>query len=291
MPRVSVDGMKFYYQQAGQGPDVVLIHGVTGNMAIWPLINLIDVLATEFRVTAYDMRGHGYSDTPLTDYTSADMAHDLKKLQDALGLGPMYLLGHSFGGVVATHMAVLYPDAVAGMILSDPSFPALRHLEEKVTEWHGWVDYVQQSRRAGLTVSAEAWYDVDDLLKQCANLPAEFEQTFDAEVGPGALRRLKRLAVTTCGRDASEVAGLTAAAIASIRHPVIALYGERSPFLNTCRYLEDNLVNCKVVLVPGGEHRAHEESPAAYVELVQRSFRDLVHFSGSWEFAAEAATR
>jgi len=51
MPRVSVEGMKFYYQQAGEGPDVVLLHGVTGNMAIWPLINLMPTLAADFRVT------------------------------------------------------------------------------------------------------------------------------------------------------------------------------------------------------------------------------------------------
>jgi len=58
MPRLTVEGMKFYYQQAGEGPDVVLLHGVTGNMAIWPLIGLIPALAADFRVTAYDLRGH-----------------------------------------------------------------------------------------------------------------------------------------------------------------------------------------------------------------------------------------
>ncbi len=68
MPRVTVEGMKFYYQQAGEGPDVVLLHGVSGNMAIWPLINLMPALAANFRVTAYDLRGHGYSDTPPSGY-------------------------------------------------------------------------------------------------------------------------------------------------------------------------------------------------------------------------------
>src|SRR5579884_1398705 len=99
MPRVTIDGMKFYYQQAGSGPDVVLLHGVTGNLAIWPLINMTQTLAADFRVTAYDLRGHGYSDTPATGYTSADMATDLVKIKEALGLGPLWVLGHSFGGV------------------------------------------------------------------------------------------------------------------------------------------------------------------------------------------------
>src|SRR6185437_3122599 len=160
MPRVSVEGMRFYYQQAGEGQDVVLLHGVTGNMAVWPLINMLPTLAADFRVTAYDLRGHGYSDTPPSGYTSADMAGDLVKLQRALGLGPMYVLGHSYGGVVALHAAVLHPEAVAGLVLSDPYFPGLRHLETDIGQWTGWHEYAEQASRAGIEVSAENWFDV-----------------------------------------------------------------------------------------------------------------------------------
>src|SRR5262245_10518823 len=153
MPRVAIDTLKFYYQQAGQGPDVVLLHGVSGNMAIWPLINLIQTLSADFRVTAYDLRGHGYSDTPPTGYTSADMAGDLLKIKKALGLGPLFVLGHSFGGVVAHHAAVLDPEAVTGLILSDPLYPALRHLETGMIQWSGWLEYKQQAERAGLEIT------------------------------------------------------------------------------------------------------------------------------------------
>ena len=275
MPRVSVEGMKFYYQQAGEGPDVVLLHGVTGNMAIWPLINLLPTLAADFRVTAYDLRGHGYSDTPPAGYTSADMAGDLVKIQQALGLGPMYVLGHSFGGVIALHAAVLYPDAIAGLILSDPYFPGLRHLETCLSEWSGWQEYKEQAGRAGLHVSEEDWFDVGQLFKQTANLPPERHEMFRKELGLAAMDRLRRLAATTCGEDVKAVAGLTAERIASVRHPAIALYGENSPFLATCRYLEENLTDCRVALVPDAKHRAHEENPAGYVALVQQHLRHL----------------
>jgi pimeloyl-ACP methyl ester carboxylesterase len=275
MPRVSVEGMKFYYQQAGEGPDVVLLHGVTGNMAIWPLINLMPTLATDFRVTAYDLRGHGYSDTPPTGYTSADMAGDLVKIQQALGLGPMYVLGHSYGGVIALHAAVLYPDAIAGLILSDPYFPGLRHLETSLSGWSGWQEYKEQAGRAGLQVSEEDWFDVGQLFKQTANLPPERQEMFRKELGLAAMDRLTRLAATTCGADVKAVAGLTAERISSVRHPAIALYGENSPFLATCRYLEANLANCRVALVSDAKHRAHEENPAGYVALVQQLLREF----------------
>jgi pimeloyl-ACP methyl ester carboxylesterase len=275
MPRVTVEGMKFYYQQAGQGPDVVLLHGVTGNMAIWPLINLVSELATDFRVTAYDLRGHGYSDTPPTGYTSADMAGDLVRIQETLGLGPMYVLGHSYGGVIAAHAAVLNPEAIAGLILSDPYFPGLRHLETNVGQWSGWLEYKEQANRAGLEVTEEDWFDVGQLFQQTANLPPERLEMFRKELGLAAMDRLTRLAATTCGDDVKAVAGLTAERIGSITQPTVALYGVESPFLATCRYLERNLAHCRIAIVPHAKHRAHEENPASYVSLVARHLREM----------------
>ncbi len=283
MPRVSIDGMKFFYQQAGQGPDVVLIHGITGNMAIWPLIDLINGLVTDFRVTYYDLRGHGYSDTPLWGYTSADMALDLRKLQKALGLGPSFLLGHSFGGVIALHTAVLYPEMAAGVILSDPYFPGLRHLEDNVPLWSGWQEYKEDSARAGLEISDDAWFDVGDVLRQAAGLPPERRAMFEKELGGAALQRLVRLAATTCGEDVQAVAGLTAERIVSVEQPVLALYGEHSPFLSTARFLEENLPNCKLALVPGAQHRAHEENAAGYVEAVHKHLREMAGIDGVWD--------
>jgi pimeloyl-ACP methyl ester carboxylesterase len=275
MPFIRVEGLKVYYQQAGEGPDVVLIHGITGNMAIWPLSDVIRTLSADFRVTYYDLRGHGYSDTPPAGYTSADMACDLHGLQQALGLGPSYLLGHSFGGVIALHAAVLYPEVVRGVIVSDPYFPGLRHLENGVPQWSGWQEYKEQSARAGLTIRDDAWFDVGDVLRQAATLSPERRAMFEKALGAPALQRLVRLAATTCGGDVQLVAGLTAERIITVAQPVVALYGEHSPFLATCRFLEQNLPRCTAVLVPGGKHRAHEESPAAYVELVCKHLRAM----------------
>src|SRR3954449_1244591 len=107
MPELIANGVRFHYQQSGQGPDVVLLHAVTSNLAVWLFTGLPDALAGEFRVTAYDFRGHGASDVTPAGYTSAAMADDYRRLHAALGLGPALLVGHSFGAVVATHAAVL----------------------------------------------------------------------------------------------------------------------------------------------------------------------------------------
>ena len=63
----------FHVQQAGTGPDVVLIHGLTGDLSIWFLSRAMPSLGETHRVTAYDLRGHGYSDAPATDTRRSTM--------------------------------------------------------------------------------------------------------------------------------------------------------------------------------------------------------------------------
>src|SRR5262249_42678133 len=100
MPQLTVNGADLNYLQVGQRPDVLLVHAVTSNLSVWLFIGLVDKLVRDgFRVTAYDLRGHGLSEATPAGYTSAAMAEDLHQLHAALGLGPAYLVGHSFGAV------------------------------------------------------------------------------------------------------------------------------------------------------------------------------------------------
>src|SRR4051812_47072954 len=103
MPIFAPNRLQQHYQQAGTRPDVVLIHGLTGDLSLWFLSQTIQTLSATRRVTAYDLRGHGYSDAPPTGYTSADYAGDLFSLMDELGIERATLVGHSFGGVIALH--------------------------------------------------------------------------------------------------------------------------------------------------------------------------------------------
>ncbi len=102
MPKLVANGINFHYQQAGEGPDVVLIHGVTGDLSVWFLCEAMGVLGRSFRVTAYDLRGHGYSDVTTDGYTSAAQAGDVMAIMDALDIDRAMLVGHSFGAVIAT---------------------------------------------------------------------------------------------------------------------------------------------------------------------------------------------
>jgi pimeloyl-ACP methyl ester carboxylesterase len=269
MPKIKANGLNFHYQQAGSGPDVVLIHGVTGDLSIWFLCEAMGIFSGSYRVTAYDLRGHGYSDVTKDGYTSADQAVDTLAIMDALEIDRAILVGHSFGGVIAMHAAVLAPDRVESLVVSDPSFPALRHLED-LSRWGHWQNFRDEAEQAGVILSPEHWYDLGRFFDQVAHLDGEQLLRFRQAVGLPGFNRLMRLAPTTCGADAKEVAGLTEEKIQSVAQPTLAIFGEFSPFLATADYLESHLANCAKTLVEGAKHRAPEENGPRFVELVNQ---------------------
>ena len=274
MPKLDIDGRRFHVQQAGEGPDVVLIHGVTGDLSIWFLCKAMTELARDHRVTAYDLRGHGYSDVPPDGYTSADHAADLLALMDRVGASRATLVGHSFGGVIAAHAAVLAPERVEAIVFSDPYFPGLRHLED-ASKWGHWQSFRAEAEAAGVTLSDEFWYDLDKFFDQVLHLDDEQMLKFRHAVGLPAMQRLLNLGRTTCGPDTKAVAGLTEEAIRGVAAPSLALYGQDSPFLATMHYLADNLPNCRAEVVPDARHRAPEENPERFVAAI-RAFLDAL---------------
>ncbi len=219
-------------------------------------------------MTAYDLRGHGYSEVPPSGYTSADHAADLIALMEELGIARARLVGHSFGAVIALHTAVVAPERCEALVLSDPYFPSLRHLED-VCRWGHWESFRQEALDAGVVLSDEHWYDLGKFFDQVLHLEGDALLRFRRAVGLPAMNRLLRLCKTTCGEDAKAEAGLTGERIAEVGVPVLALYGESSPFLATSRYLVESLRNCRSALVPAAKHRAPQENPEEFVRLVR----------------------
>ena len=276
MPEVEANGTRLYYQQAGAGPDVVLVHAVTSNQAVWLFSGLVDALAADFRVTTYDLRGHGASDRPPAGYTSAMMAADFLALHAALGLGPAVLVGHSFGGVTAMHAAALAPDAVAGVVLSDSFFPGLRHVEPNFGRMTIWTDLRDTFAAVGVALGDTV--DFARLFRATAALTPDQMKTLEdiyGAFGRGWLRQLPRLAETTCGDDVMAEAGLTAAVLAAITKPVAALYDEFSPFHATGRWLEQNLPGCVAEIIPAAKHFAMLDNTAGFTAAVLRHARRL----------------
>ncbi len=265
MPKVLVNGIHLHYLQVGKGPDVVLLHGLGGNLAVW-FLHLVDQLRGSFRLTACDLRGHGKSDMPPTGYTTADMAGDLAGLMDALGISKAHLIGHSFGADICLHFAILHPDRVDRLVVLEPGIAALLKYR-KTEKWVGWDYWVDKLAEFGIEVPEEKKYDIDYLLRQTAHIPIHFGP---AKGRPrNAKPLLKLLDTTTIVKDYEEVAGMTLEKIAGIEHPTLVIYGDQSHFLVTYEYLKEHLPCCKTALIPGGEHYGPLEQPDLHADLVK----------------------
>ncbi|MBE7189427.1 alpha/beta fold hydrolase [Jatrophihabitans endophyticus] len=115
---VDVGGVRTRVLQAGEGDDLVLLHGTGGHLEAYA--RDIAGLARDFRVTAYDMVGHGWSDLPDTPYTTAVLSDHLVGLLDALGIERAHLSGESLGGWVVAWTAAFHPDRVERIVLNTP---------------------------------------------------------------------------------------------------------------------------------------------------------------------------
>jgi pimeloyl-ACP methyl ester carboxylesterase len=271
MPKLDIDGLQFHYQQQGTGPDVVLIHAFTSNLSIWALSGIVAELAARYRVTTYDLRGHGISSVTPGGYNSAQMALDLRRLHESLNLGSAHLVGHSYGGVIAMHAALDYPDMVASVVLSDTYFPGLRHLEPNMGQADVWANLRDSLRKVGADIGDRV--DFARLFREVARWTPEEYNAVQRELGLPAgrwLAHLGQLAATNAGDEFFEECGLTADRIVQVQQPVTSLYDEFSPFEATCDYLQRHLANCQVEIVPGARHLAPVENPTAFVKLVRK---------------------
>jgi 2-hydroxy-6-oxonona-2,4-dienedioate hydrolase len=115
---VDVDGVRTRVLRAGTGPDLILLHGTGGHLEAYA--RDIAGLAADFRVTAYDMVGHGWSDLPDKPYTIDVLSDHLLGLMDALGIGSAHLSGESLGGWVVAWTAAHHPDRVERLVLNTP---------------------------------------------------------------------------------------------------------------------------------------------------------------------------
>jgi pimeloyl-ACP methyl ester carboxylesterase len=124
-------------------------------------------------------------------------------------------------------------------------------------------------------LSSDTWYDLTTFFDQVKDLDEGRLLKFRQAVGLPGLKRVMRLAMTTCGRDSKLDAGLTTGQIAAVSQPCLALYGEGSPFLSTANYLTENLPDCRGRLIPGAQHRAPEENPEGFVAAVREFLESL----------------
>ena len=115
--RLTLHGHRIAYRQAGSGPALVLIHGITSSSATWERV--MPYLARHFTVIAPDLVGHGESDKPRGDYSLGAHASSIRDLLLVLGHERASVVGHSLGGGIAMQFAYQFPERCERLVLVD----------------------------------------------------------------------------------------------------------------------------------------------------------------------------
>lgn len=154
---VERDGHALAVEALGEGPAVVLAHGITASRR-YVVHGSKQISRRERTAVAFDARGHGDSDPapPGGGYSYAEMVADLGAVLDAsAGDGRAVLAGHSMGAHTVTAFALRYPERVAGIVVIGPAYPGLPTSDEVLARWDALADGLEGGGVEGFLAAYE----------------------------------------------------------------------------------------------------------------------------------------
>ncbi|MFZ0341647.1 MAG: alpha/beta hydrolase [Gaiellaceae bacterium] len=198
MPVVDVNGARLWYDEAGDGETILLVHGGLGDSGLWEPV--VPFLAERFRTIRTDLRFFGRSTGPAVSWSWHD---DVVGVLDELGVERAALVGLSMGGRIALDVALAHPErlwAVAGVAPGLAGHDDAAYTEEHEARYEAAEDKVEAMMEIDLEVWAPLGADerIRDLWRATPDanpLPDGVEPL--APVGAPAKERLGELAVPT----------------------------------------------------------------------------------------------
>lgn len=244
-----VPGGQLYFEEAGSGPPVVLIHGFTLDTRMWD--DQFAALAARHRVIRYDLRGFGRSSLPTGPYVHAD---DCVALLSHLGVQQADLVGLSAGGRVALDTVLKHPTRVRRLVLID-------------TFVGGYVPTQGYRDSFGAMIAAARGGDVAKARQLWLSHPL----FAPAAEQPAVRERLQRMVQDYSGFHWSQanpevpLAPPASGRLAEVRAPTLLLTGQRDieDVQTQARLLERGITGLRSVTLPGVGHMSNMEAPAA----------------------------
>lgn len=250
------DGVEIAYDVTGDGPPLVLVHGITESRRAWD--PLVPSLAEHHTVVAVDMRGHGESG-PGASYDPMAMAADVAAVVAHVDLGRPVVVGHSMGGIVVTAYAAAHP--CRGVINVDQSI-ALGEFQEMV---RGAEPLLRSDAFDGLMADLFAGLSGPLQPEEVERLTALRRPSPEVVLGVwGPLLEL----------DPAELDGLVATLTATIDVPYLAIHGH-DPGPDYGRWLDHVIPTARLEVWEDSGHYPHLVHQARFVERVAGFERSL----------------
>jgi pimeloyl-ACP methyl ester carboxylesterase/nucleoside-diphosphate-sugar epimerase len=274
----TVNGVRLHYVAGGSGRPLVCLPG-------WPQTwysfhPVAEELARHYRVILVDLRGMGSSDKPATGYDKKTMARDIYELVRQLGLGPVSLLGHDIGGMVASSFAYNHPDATDRLIVLDgthptdgmrymPMLPAPGALRSKMDGQHPYIWWMafNQIKELPEQLLAGRFHVLLDYLFAYVMLDESKMTAFDRAVYAAVYNQPENIRAANAWYQALGQDMADHQTYAPLSLPVlgIASYVAQGTLQHGVPAMT---TNGRVVTLPDSGHYMFEESPAQVLEAV-----------------------
>lgn len=260
---IEVYGFNMHYAEAGQGPPVIVLHGLWGGRNEWD--RNIEALAADFRMIVVDQIGFHGSDKPDISYHNALLGQFLAGFIEAMDIPRAILMGQAMGANTATYMAVHYPHLVERLILVDgagyrnPSRDLAKPPSEQQLRFYRVA--------TGTTLGA-----TQNFLKRRVFNKALVTESWAEEAFTMWLRSAR--AIQGMLRDGGDV---TEEEMQTISVPTLIIWGQEDavfPIRNADRLSQDIKGAIKVVFPETG-HLSQLEKPEAFNKIVRDFLIDL----------------
>ncbi len=263
-------GHRISYRMGGEGPALVLVHGITSSAETWN--SVASVLAERFTVIAPDLLGHGESAKPAGDYSMGAYASGLRDLLVAVGIERATIVGHSLGGGIAMQFAYQFPERCERLVLvSSGGLGRTVHVllraatlpgSELVLPLLTSSRVLSAGRRAGGLISKVGLSVPTDLLEMArghASLAdpearGAFIHTLRASIGARGQR--------VDARDRLYLAG---------DMPTLIIWGRNDPIIPVGHGVRaaELIPGSRLEVIDGAGHFAHIDAPLQFVTVLQ----------------------
>ena len=265
MEQVEVEGLRIAYERAGEGPSLLLLQGFVGDArSTWR--RQIDDLSDDFTVVAWDVPGAGRSSDPPESFRLPDYADCLAGFVDALGLGPVHMVGLSFGGAVALEFYRRHSATVMSLVLAGAYAGWSGSLPLEVAEQR-----LEQCLQASQLPPTE--FSATMLPTMFSTLATNGVDAFAAsltEFHPAGFRAM----ALACAADLRDV-------LHQVQVPTLLLYGDqdvRAP-LSVGQALRAAIPNSELVIMPGVGHVSSVEAADRFNLEIRQFLRRLNQIS------------
>lgn len=269
MPRVRVNGIHLFFEEAGTGPPIIFVHAYPMGRTMWA--PQVAHFQRRYRAIAYDCRGFGKSDAPLApdEYSQPRSVEDLRGLLRGLGIPRAAVVGLSMGGNIALHFALNHPAEVAGVVICDTGAGSDDPVQfGAVTD--GWA---RTAETGGVEGFATAIFTHPIFAGYAARGPAEAAamcQMITAHPPHGVTHTARG----TLGKRPPIFA--LEERLRTLAVPSLILVGERDlPCIAPSQFLADRIPDAQLHVMAGCGHFINLERPAEFNRFLEAFFRKI----------------